>query len=409
MKLFLCLISIFYLLAVTAFTLFPLKSKTLYITLVKPIKSLFILPLLFGYIIFFTLVSFLFVTKSFGEQQITKAIYTLPLKSPIFKNKSPEQISKYLKECGINAVVHVPLNNSIINQLRKNGIKAYAELSMFSGNYYWDEHPESRPVLSDGNLVEMDGWYAGICPSQQWLIDQKIKEAENIAREYPIDGLWLDFMRWPTRWEVKAPKIQHACFCKSCLKRFQDETGVRIPEALKSTKEISRWIYKNHSENWYGWRSDVIVDTAKKIRGVVTKYRKDAIIGIFLVPWREEDFDNAIYKVIGQDIEKLSKVIDVFSPMSYHLLCYRDTGWIISLTQWMKLKTDKEIWPIVQATDEPKKMSTEEYEKALKAGLAGGSTGVMTLTAEATLEDRKKWEIQKQIFVKTPHLDSISP
>jgi len=33
----------------------------------------------------------------------------------------------------------------------------------------------------------------------------------------------------------------------------------------------------------------------------------------------------------------------------------------------------------------------------------------MTLTAEATLEDRKKWEIQKQIFVKTPHLDSISP
>ena len=354
----------------------------------------------FGHIIFYILLLFLFATKSFGEQQITKAIYTLPLESPIFKNKSPGQISRYLKKCGINAVVHVPLNNLIINQLRKNGIKVYAELSMFSGNHYWDGHPESRPVLSDGNLAETDGWYAGICPSQQWLINQKIKEAENIAKEYPIDGLWLDFMRWPTRWEAKMPKIQHTCFCKSCLKRFQDETGIRIPEELESTKEISQWIYTTHSESWYKWRSDVIVDTVKKIRNAVTKYRKNAIIGIFLVPWKEEDFDNAIYKAIGQDIKKLSKVIDVFSPMSYHLLCYRDTGWIISLTQWIKLKTDKQVWPIVQATDEPEKMSAEEYEKALKAGLAGGSAGVMTLTAEATLKDRKKWEIQKQIFVQ---------
>ena len=355
----------------------------------------------FGQIIFWILLSFLFAANSFGEQRITKAIYTLPLESSIFKNKSPGQISKYLKKCGINAVVHVPLDNSIIIQLHENGIKTYAELSMFSGSHYWGEHPESRPVLSDGGLAEMDGWYAGICPSQEWLINQKIKEAEDIAREYPIDGLWLDFMRWPTRWEGKTPKIQHACFCKSCLKRFQDETGVRIPEELKSTKEISQWLYTNHSESWYNWRSGVIVDTAKKIKAAVTKYRKNAIIGIFLVPWKEEDFDNAIYKAIGQDIEKLSRVIDVFSPMSYHLLCYRDTGWIISLTQWIKLKTDKQVWPIVQATDEPEKMSAEEYEKALKAGLAGGSTGVMTLTAEATIEDRKKWEIQKQIFVHT--------
>lgn len=363
-------------------------------------KNRIVTQIKFGHIIFYILLSFLFAASSFGEQPITKAIYTLPLKSPAFRNKSPGQISKYLKKCGINAVVHVPFDNSIINQLRKNGIKAYAELSMFCGSYYWDGHPESRPVLSDGSLAEMDGWYAGICPSQQWLINQKIKEAENIAREYPIDGLWLDFMRWPTKWEAKAPKIQYTCFCKSCLKRFQDETGIRIPEELKSTKEVSRWIYANHSENWYEWRSDIIVETAKKIRDAVTKYRKDAIIGIFLVPWREEDFDNAIYKVIGQDIEKLSKVIDVFSPMSYHLLCYKDTGWIISLTQWIKLRTDKQVWPIVQATDEPEKMSAEEYEKALKAGLAGGSTGVMTFTAEATLEDRNKWEIQKQIFVQ---------
>jgi hypothetical protein len=48
MKTFLYLISIFWILMGTAFTLFPLKSKTLYANLVKPVKALFILPLIAG-------------------------------------------------------------------------------------------------------------------------------------------------------------------------------------------------------------------------------------------------------------------------------------------------------------------------------------------------------------------------
>jgi len=354
----------------------------------------------FRYIVFYILLSFLFILKGFGGQQTTKAIYSLPLESPTFRNKDPEQLSKYLKGQGINAVVHVPLDKSIIDQLHKNDIKAYAELSIFSGKDHWEKHPESRPVLSDGSLAETDGWYAGVCPSQQWLINQKIKEAENTAKEYPIDGLWLDFIRWPTRWEGETPYIQRTCFCKSCLNRFQNETGIKIPENLKSIKEISQWIYKNHSKDWYEWRCDLIVDTVKNVRGAIKKYRKGAIIGIFLVPWRGEDFDNAMYKVIGQDVEKLSKVVDVFSPMAYHLLCYKNTDWITLLTQSIKQKTDKEVWPIIQATDEPRKMSAEEYQKALRAGLGGGSTGIMIFTTSTALKDTEKWEIQKQLFIQ---------
>ncbi len=346
--------------------------------------------------IFFLLLS---AENSFTEQQITKAIYELPLESAVFKDKNPEQVAKYLKECGINAVVRVPLDNLIIDQLHKNGIKAYAEMAIFSGKNHWKNHPESRPVLSDGSLAEMEGWYAGVCASQEWLINQKVKEAEQIARKYQIDGLWLDFIRWPTRWDSKEPKIQHTCFCNICLEGFQEETGIKIPKRLESIREISEWIYKNHPEEWYGYRCNVIINTVKRIRDAIKRYREDAHIGVFIVPWREEDFDNAIYKVIGQDLDKLSEVVDVFSPMSYHLICHRDTDWIISVTQWIKSKTDKEVWPIVQSIDEPEKISPKEYEKALRAGLAGGSTGVMTFTTNATLENGK-WEIQKKIFTE---------
>ena len=348
-------------------------------------------------VIYCLFIPLLLANNSSAEQQLTKAIYKLPLKSSIFKNKSAPQIAEYLKQSGVNAVVHVPLDNQLIDQLHKNGIKAYAEIVIFLGQDHWVKHPESRPILSDGNLAELDGWYAGVCASQEWLINQKIKEAEDIAKNYRIDGLWLDFIRWPTRWDVKIPKIQHTCFCATCLKGFQKETGIEMPEKLKSTKEISEWIYKNHPQDWYRWRSDVILNTIKKVKQAIKKYRKDAIIGIFIVPWREQDFDNAIYEVVGQDIERLCEVTDVFSPMTYHLICYKDTGWIISVIQWIKSKTDKQIWPIVQSIDEPRKMSLKEYEQALRAGLSAGSTGIMTFTTDATLK-QGKWEVQKEIF-----------
>ncbi len=351
------------------------------------------------YIIFCFTGLILFAVYSFGEQQITTAIYDIPLDSPIFKSADLEQTVRYLKDCGINAIVHVPLDNSIIDELHKQGIKAYAQMKVFFGKDHWIEHPESRPKLSNGNLAEINGWYAGVCPTQEWLIERKVKEAEEIAKKYQIDGLWLDFIRWPTKWEGKEPDIQRACFCNSCLERFQKEKQITIPKGLKSTEEISAWIYKNCSQKWYEWRCAVITDTIRKIRNAVTKHRKNAIIGVFVVPWKEEDFDNAIYNVIGQDIEKLSVLIDVFSPMSYHLLCHRDVEWITSLTRWLKIKTNKDIWPIIQLPGDSNQMKANEYEKALRAALAGGSTGVMTFTISNT-PGYWWWEIQKKIFTQ---------
>ncbi len=48
MKIFLLVISVFWLLAGLVFLIFPLKSKTFYTKLIKPTKPLFILPLLAG-------------------------------------------------------------------------------------------------------------------------------------------------------------------------------------------------------------------------------------------------------------------------------------------------------------------------------------------------------------------------
>jgi len=113
-----------------------------------------------------------------------------------------------------------------------------------------------------------------------------------------------------------------------------------------------------------------------------------------LVPWQEEDFNNAMYKVIGQDVVKLSEVVDVFSPMSYHFLCRRDIEWIISATQSVKSKTNKEVWPIIQLTDG---MTLTEYGEALKAGLSWGSEGAIAFITNV-ISEYGAWYIHKNIF-----------
>ena len=115
------------------------------------------------------------------------------------------------------------------------------------------------------------------------------------------------------------------------------------------------------------------------------------------MPWGNDDYDNAIYKVIGQDLAKLSQCADVFSPMSYNLICSRDSEWIISLNRQVSSRVNRAVWPIVQATDEPRKMSAQEYAEVLKAGLSGGSSGIVVFNTEAALEPGK-WQAQKDIF-----------
>ena len=58
------------------------------------------------------------------------------------------------------------------------------------------------------------------------------------------------------------------------------------------------------------------------------------------------------------------------------------------------------IWPIVQAWSDPNgnKVSPEEFEKALRFGIAGGATGVMMFTLGAVAEDEAKLEVLKKVY-----------
>ena len=90
------------------------------------------------------------------------------------------------------------------------------------GETWWEEYPDSVPVGVDGKHLAREEWYVPVCPNHPHVrsrhLDDMATLLDSVGDE--IDALWLDFIRFPVRWEGADPKLPQACFCRHCLNLF---------------------------------------------------------------------------------------------------------------------------------------------------------------------------------------------
>ena len=104
------------------------------------------------------------------------------------------------------------------------------------------------------------------------------------------------------------------------------------------------------------------------------------------------------------DFDLLKETIDVFSPMVYHARMGREPDWVQEYINWLCNRLDigkdsyPKVWPIVQAYNDPYKISHEEFETVLRHGLSGASSGVMMFTTNAVAEDEGKTAVMKKVY-----------
>ena len=95
---------------------------------------------------------------------------------------------------------------------------------------------------------------------------------------------------------------------------------------------------------------------------------ENVLIGLFHLPWTDEDYDGAMKKIVGQDLARLAPYIDIFSPMVYHAMCGQSPQWVAEMTKYVYQKTNKLVLPIIQSMDIPRKVTDVEFEKSLNSG-----------------------------------------
>jgi hypothetical protein len=220
-------------------------------------------------------------------------------------------------------------------------------------------------------------------------VRQKLLDAlEQLLAEHTLDGIWLDFIRWPCHWEGAEPYLPRTSFDVGTLRRFRQDTGIEVPE--EGAIAAAQILLTRYAEEWTAWRCEQVTSWVEEAKAVLRRVRPDALLGLFGLPWRLGDHGGAILNVIGQDYRAMGATVDVFSPMVYHAMCGQPVDWIGEVTAEIQALSDKPVWPIIQSVDEPRPLPAEEYSQALDIALNHvASDGVLVFHLKGALNEAK--------------------
>jgi hypothetical protein len=298
-----------------------------------------------------------------------------------------DQDSSAISQHPVDAVF-VPPDGEIIAAQRAAGRQVFLTLDVFGGSGGWKTFPDARPVKADGELLEPV--FGALCPTHAgWRrnrLELLASWLERFQGSSSIDGVWLDFIRYPGRWEEANPQLPDTCYCPRCLDKFQADSGVRIGGAAATVAEKAAWIRENALLAWTAWKKEQIVSFAREAKQLVGQAAGDRriVLGAFVVPWRKSDYHGALSFSLAQDGKLLAPFVDVFSPMVYHKMVKRPAPWVGEITDYYAEMTDRPLWPIIQA----EKVGGEEFGQVVQSVSHSAAAGLLVYTSREMKDEQ---------------------
>jgi len=331
--------------------------------------------LLVGLLVFVVLLFSPYPASAMGEE--IKGIYGVPSMAKLH----PSSYLDDMQKAGVNAVFIKP-DGDTIKWFNARGFQVYVSIDAYGGRGAWKRYPDSRPVLSDGSLLGENPEYAchgGACPTHRAWREKRLGYIKKLLLEFrgkdgKIDGIWLDYIRYPARWSVLDPQIPDTCYCDRCLRKFSKDMGIQLPKRV-NTEETSLWIKEYCPVEWMKWKKEQISGFVADVKKIIDESFEDSrpLLGLFLVPWTKGERQNEISYKFAQDPFQLSQLADVISPMVYHKKVGRQASWVGFMTQYYEETVSCHVWPIVQAMG----CTADEFAEVIKYAGQGGADGVL--------------------------------
>jgi hypothetical protein len=245
------------------------------------------------------------------------------------------------------------------------------------------ERKDLVPIDQHGS-GEFVNWQKLVCPSDTSYRQYKLSIVREIAETIRPDVVSLDFMRFPTTWEIipanaTPADIRNYCFCDRCMRSFQQTTTVVVPASLDTAPKRAAWILANHNAEWVRWKTGLIASFVDEAARTVRAVDPAIKVSVHVVPWAESVFDNAIVWNAAQDPALLARSVDYLSPMVYHKLIGHPASYVRTLTAELAAKTNRQILPSIQTAEIVKEgqVSAAEFKESLDHALAAPSAGTL--------------------------------
>ena len=305
---------------------------------------------------------------------------------------------------GMNAVFvrSISLNRDFYETARRQGCKIFVEFPTLNGKPYLQDHPDAWPVNEKGENSPPADWFMGICPTNPGFKQYRADQLRAILQEFDVDGIFLDYFHWHAQFETPDPILPETCFCDHCTTLFEDYLGKKVRG--NTIPEKASDILLNHDAEWRKWRSSVLTGWIKDMRGILEEMSPGTRLGIYFCSWYPEDHGKALYRILGIEPDSLAAHADVLSPMLFHRMKGRPVKWVGEYLDWLGRHTTAgkpggpEVWPIVQAHNNPGIISPAEFREVMLLGTRPPSSGIMMFSDVSLLQDTTKIGVMKDLY-----------
>lgn len=320
----------------------------------------------------------------------------------------PELFEEW-RSLGINtAFVSASLdsNAEFRSLAKKYNIATYIILPIFYNPEELQRRPELFAITAEGKKASEE-WVSFVCPTRQDYRQDRIRYISNLIKELEPDGISIDFIRHFVFWEKVYPDrhpeaIPNTCFDTYCLQIFQTDRSIDIPDSLEQIPEIAAWIRNNYLAEWTEWKCELITNMIGDIVDAAREIKPGININVHAVPWRQNDFGNAIKVVAGQDFSKIATHVDIISPMTYAHMVKQKPEWVNSVVRDIAGIAKCRVVPSIQVNEayltEP--LTVAEFEKSLIAALEEPSSGVIFWSWEQLDKRPEKKVIVRSVLNK---------
>lgn len=319
---------------------------------------------------------------------------------------SAGQLADFLAELGVSYIIaqsqYLPMQNNAVQsavsqeqqtryvrlddldlrrKLAERGILYFGCLNICFDPAFAARHPGCITVDQFGIPMQQQDWYLGIPPVRHANLTHKATLLSEATRMLQPDGIHLGFIRWPGFWETWLPDVQRAnmpdyCYEEQTLHRFCADTDIDLP--CHNAVAAARLIASHHRAAWRDWKCGITVEAIRYLKNTVQAQKPDTRIAINTLPFSRNDFDNAVEEVFGQDIHRLSEVVDIFEVMAYHQILRRDEYWPAAISRDIASRTAQQVICTLQARplylDGPHsgrsrsaQLSADEFGRAVQA------------------------------------------
>jgi hypothetical protein len=246
---------------------------------------------------------------------------------------------------GANACWFHMFDEAAFEACARHGIAACVEFKTFRADF--DTYPELIPIGVDGKPIRYGALVQGVCLSQPVFLAQVEADLRAGIQTYAPAGIWLDYLTYAGWFEQPDPDLQESCFCRACIATFCEQTGIHATTPGE--------ILTRHGAAWTAHKCTRIAAFATRYAQIIRSALPDCVIGAYMCPWTQAEFDGALRRIFAQDYDLLAPAIDVFTPLIYGTKSGRLANWGRAFLEHSPafLPADRKIQLILDALDGP--------------------------------------------------------